>query len=158
MAQRDRLIGQALIDYMTQNSGQPEKELAKNAGYWRQKKDGSIVINAKEMYQQFARAQGVKVTGVKSLGEKRRRSVGNILRCQAKTGIVPLSQAWLRQIGVDPGGRIQVEVLPESNGQKPALMIVALTEEQTPTPASSAATESAPTPVGAGAPSSLSYV
>lgn len=158
MAQHDRLIGQALIDYMLQNKGQPEKELAKNAGYWRQKKDGSVVTNIKAMYQQFAKAQGVHIAGIKSVPDRRRGPKGNILKCQDKTGMVPLSQAWLRQIGVAPGARVQVEVLPEGDGQRPALLVVPFEADQEPQEVTAPVTaEPAPAPVETLA-GSLSYV
>ena len=112
-----RLRGQELLDYVRENSGTPEKELATGAGYYTTTAEGNLQVNTKPFYQELAIAQGIMTPdsiGRGPEGNRRGKGLSYLLKTNPKSGNAVLTGGYLTQIGVKPGERIGVEVIAES--------------------------------------------
>lgn len=118
----NKLYGQDLIEYVKANPGLPEKDLAVGAGYFSEvtNEDGEtrIQIHTKPFYQELSMATGLvapKSVGKSGAGGGRRgKGLSYNLKTNPNSGNAVVTSGYLRQIGVEPGDRVSVEVIEEA--------------------------------------------
>lgn len=114
---QQRLRGNDLVAYVRANPGLPEKELAAGAGYYTDLEDGKRQVNTKPFYQELSLASGVvapSTIGRKTIRHGSGRGLSYNLKTNEKSGNAVLTGGYLRQIGVQPGERVSVEVIEEA--------------------------------------------
>lgn len=112
-----KLTGSQLVEYVRENSGLPEKELAVGAGYFTTLADGSQQVNTKPFYQALTLASGLvepSTLGKNSsrLGGGRRLSYN--VKTNDNSGNAVITAGYIRQIGGEPGDRLTIEVSREA--------------------------------------------
>ena len=112
-----KLTGADLIEYVKQNEGLPTKELAEGAGYFTVLPDGSIQVNSKPFLESLGSATGLLTP--QTLGRttpigRRGKSLAYNLKTNETSGNAVVTTGYLKQIGVEPGDRVTVEVVEEA--------------------------------------------
>lgn len=121
-----KLRGEELVEYVRANSGLPEKELAIGAGYFSEVTDESgetrVQVNVKPFYQALSLASGLvapSTVGKKGIGGRRGgggggRALTYNIKTNGKSGNAVVTGGYLRQLGIEPGQRLSVEIIEEA--------------------------------------------
>lgn len=120
-----KLRGEELVEYVRSNSGLPEKDLAVGAGYFSEVTDESgetrVQVNVKPFYQALSLASGLvapSTVGKKEASARRGGGGGRALtyniKTNGKSGNAVVTGGYLRQIGIEPGQRLSVEIVEEA--------------------------------------------
>jgi hypothetical protein len=117
----DKLRGEALLAYVSENPGLPEKDLVIGAGYTSEVLDSSgetrVQIHTKPFYQELAVAKGLiepsSVGRIKADGRPG-RGLSYKLKSNPNSGNVVLTGGYTEQIGLMPGEKVEVEVIAET--------------------------------------------
>ena len=103
-----------------------ETELAIEAGWCTRKKDGAVTAHVNKMLREALAAKGLESFGSPATGRKR---ANGFLRV-GKRGLISLTGAYTRQLGLAEGDEVKVEVA-EVEGMAPVIEISKLTATTT---------------------------
>lgn len=120
-----KLRGEQLVEYVRANSGLHEKDLAKGAGYFCEVTDEEtgetrVQVNVKPFYQALSLASGLVApssVGRKEGGQRAPgggRALSYNIKTNVNSGNAVVTGGYLRQIGIEPGQRLSVEIIEEA--------------------------------------------
>lgn len=117
----EKLVGDALLAYVAQNSDLTEKELAIGAGYTSEviEPDGSsrIQIHTKPFYRELSIAQGIikpSSAGRSNSNGRPGKGLSYLLKSNAKSNNIVVTGGYMEQIGLKPGDKVTVEIIAEA--------------------------------------------
>lgn len=121
-----KLTGDALLAYVQEHgSSTPENELAIATGYCTKKRDSDVVVPHKQqMFRALLAAKGLGTFVTEAPVGTPRKPKGSLLA--GGRGLVSLTGAYTRQLGVTPGDRVLIQVITEEDVVRvsgPALII-----------------------------------
>jgi hypothetical protein len=117
----EKLRGEALLAYVSENPGLPEKDLVIGAGYTSEVVDAEggsrVQIHTKPFYQELAVAKGLiepsSVGRIKANGRPG-KGLSYKLKSNPNSGNVVITGGYTEQIGLLPGEKVSVEVIAEA--------------------------------------------
>ena len=117
----DKLRGEALLAYVSENPGLPEKDLVVGAGYTSEVLDAEgqarLQVHTKPFYQELAMAKGLITPGsvgrIKANGRPG-KGLSYLLKSNPNSGNIVLTCGYTEQIGLAPGEKVSVEVIAET--------------------------------------------
>ena len=128
---RTKLTGRDLLDHFTRNAGRKTADIVQEAGYWRKNGD-RITIQFTQFWNAYAAANGHQLADAKGPTVRKR---GDVLKV-GKKGMVPVSGAYTRDLGLEAGDYFKIEMVPEGETRSidgPALIgFKAEAQEATP--------------------------
>jgi hypothetical protein len=102
----------------------PENELAIEAGWCTKRKDGTVTAHVSRMFRAALAAKGVEAFTVPATAGRQRAN--GFLRV-GKRGLISLTAAYTRQLGLQEGDEVAIEV-SEVEGMPPVIEITAIPE------------------------------
>lgn len=103
------LTGQALLEHINQHKSCGKAEIARRAGYFKTKEDGTVVPHIPQFMNAIAEANGIHIEGKRGASGARKRSYTTT--CHA-TGIIMVGKTYTAEAGIQKGDKFKIEVLP----------------------------------------------
>lgn len=117
----EKLYGEALLAYVSENPGLPEKDLVVGAGYTSEVLDpeglARLQIHTKPFYQELAIAKGLiepSSVGRSKASGRPGKGLSYKLKSNPNSGNVVITGGYTEQIGLMPGEKVSVEVIAEA--------------------------------------------
>ena len=97
------LVGIELVEFVRENEGLTQAELAEKAGYVRVVDGGKQQIMTKSFMDALLAARGVKIAPPKQRGKR-----ANYKTAVHKSGIILLGATYSEKWGLEPGDELQI--------------------------------------------------
>ena len=119
-----RLTGPELVEFVKANPNMDRSELIQEAGYFKEKKDGHVTVQTLQFFEALTEANKISVKKPASRstnGNGKTRAKGQVKT--TKLGTLPVSRAYLGQIGIGEGEYAKITVEDDNSGQPVAVVI-----------------------------------